>query len=238
MDAQDGAYGLIVQIVSNTNNLKAFHFHQPQEEYVSECDKVLVAPRVPSSVESLSWQVTCHDVDAGEALHSTISGCSISLRALSLLHYTDIFHFIGSQSISLERLTHLKLAFWEDRKIDLGDLLQHSSITHIVTGNLFLRHAQFVYSRITSLSVTDSIQLSPEDFEHVFPDLEIFSFPTTKTGDWLRRLHHSSLQTIIIINNGRAVVSQNAFSGINFILLQKSILLSRGSNSPISVQSR
>lgn len=106
-------YGLMADIVYNTTNRKALHFRQLREEYVSDSYEDLFAATLPSPLEFLSWQVTCDDEESGEALHRAVSGCSRSLRALSLVRSTDIAHFTGSQSINLEFLRHLKLTIWE-----------------------------------------------------------------------------------------------------------------------------
>lgn len=132
---------MITQIINNTLDLKTYYFQRLCEDQLFDLNVDFVVRRVPSSVESLTWEVNCDDEDSRDVLRRTISGCSGSLCALSIVQSVDISHFALCQSISFEFQKHFKLAFWEGRETDIRDLLQSSAVTHVITTVLRMENA-------------------------------------------------------------------------------------------------
>lgn len=173
---QDRLYGVIRQILNNTTNLKAFHFQTLHEEQLFDIGIGLTAPRVTSSVESLTWKFGCNAEGSRDALHSTILGCSRSPRALSV-ESVDISHFTGSQLADLEFLMHLDLACWDDSEQDFTDVLQRTVITDVLTADLRLRKAQ--------------LSRYHQALCHGFCEIVYAGFQTCISGPGDIRVHHS-----------------------------------------------
>lgn len=117
---------------------------------------------------------------------------------------------MGPVSYSLHRLTHLQLVFWKGSEQNVVAFIQHTAITHVITEDLYLERALVSYTRITSLSVTYLVQITISDIESVFPNLQMFSFPTLGTSQWLRSSSHSSLRTIVIDNRAMSSYAHEA----------------------------